>query len=509
VPAAAAGKIVTRVMKTRFLLYPFAAAAIFLSSWLIMQPERQWENVELHSTMEAVEALSALLMAVFLLGRSGEEAEDKLAWPALGFLGMGILNIAHAASPPGVQLVFLRAAASLGGGLGFALVWLPPASRAVVYKARLAWLVVAGALLLCMSSFLIPSFLPAMTVDSEFTTGAVAINLAAGLLFLAGTLRLALDLRSSGRAEDLLLSFVGLFFGLSGLTFNFSTLWSESWWLWHVLRLIASLLLLSLLIHRHLRTVTTLRTAVAELKQAEEERERLIGEIVRSNKELEQFAYIASHDLTEPLRMVTGYVQLLAKRYKGQLDDKADQYIHFAVDGVLRMQQLIEGLLAYSRITRAGAELKPVDCNTVFTLAVANLTAAIEEKRAKVTKDELPVVSGDETQLIRLMQNLIANAIKFGRPDIPPQVHVSAHCGERAWIFAVRDNGIGMEPQYFEQIFLIFQRLHTRSQYPGTGIGLAVCKKIVEQHHGRIWVESTPGKGSTFYFTLPGESDKT
>ncbi len=242
---------------------------------------------------------------------------------------------------------------------------------------------------------------------------------------------------------------------------------------------------------------------ITERKQAEKERDRLLADLARSNKELEQFAYVASHDLQEPLRMIASYVQLLEKKYKGKLDEKADKYIHFTVDGANRMQKFIEGLLAYSRITRRGAAFVPVDMNAAFDVAVANLAAAIRESRARVTKEDLPPVSGDETQLTQLFQNLIGNATKFKMPDTSPLVHVSAKKESETYVFSVRDNGIGIDSAHADRIFLIFQRLHTQAEYPGTGIGLALCKKIVERHRGRIWVESAPGKGSTFFFTIP------
>jgi signal transduction histidine kinase len=242
--------------------------------------------------------------------------------------------------------------------------------------------------------------------------------------------------------------------------------------------------------------------AVNRSLQAEVARQsRTRAELQRSNQELEQFAYVASHDLQEPLRMVTSFVQLLARRYQGQLDEKAAEYIAFAVDGVARMQLLIDGLLTYSRVAR-GAEFGRIEMNEVFAEAVANLSISIDEHQASVTQDDLPAVSGDRTQLLQLLQNLIINALKYRRPEESPRVHVSAFRDEDRWAFAVRDNGIGIEQQYFEKIFLIFQRLHTREEHAGTGIGLALCKRIVERHGGRIWVESVPGSGSNFFFTL-------
>ena len=242
---------------------------------------------------------------------------------------------------------------------------------------------------------------------------------------------------------------------------------------------------------------------ITEHRHFEQERERLLAELQRSNKELEQFAYVASHDLQEPLRMVGSYTTLLERKYKERLDEQAHKYIHFAVDGAERMQKLIEGLLAYSRITTQGAEFKRVDLNTVFSLAVSNLSVMIQENRAEVTKDDLPMILGDETHLVQLFQNLIGNGIKYRKFDVPPKVHLSGKKDGRNIVLSVRDNGIGIEPKYYERIFQIFQRLHSQSKYSGTGIGLALCKRIVERHHGRIWVESLPGEGSTFFFTVP------
>jgi signal transduction histidine kinase/DNA-binding XRE family transcriptional regulator len=240
----------------------------------------------------------------------------------------------------------------------------------------------------------------------------------------------------------------------------------------------------------------------AQLAAARAELEQTNADLTRSNRDLEQFAYIASHDLQEPLRAVAGFTTLLQQRYRGKLDEKADNYIGFVVDGVSRMQALIHGLLEYSRVNTRGGVPEPVRADQALKEAVANLQTAIERSGATVTATPLPMVRADLAQLTHVFQNLIENGIKF-RSERPPEIEVGARSQDGTWLFWVRDNGIGLDPQYADRIFMIFQRLHTRDKYPGTGIGLAICKRIVERHGGKIWVESQPGRGATFYFTLP------
>jgi light-regulated signal transduction histidine kinase (bacteriophytochrome) len=249
--------------------------------------------------------------------------------------------------------------------------------------------------------------------------------------------------------------------------------------------------------------VTAAIRDISVRKKSDEHLVKTVGELKRSNDELQQFAYVSSHDLQEPLRMVSSYTQLLAKRYKGRLDSDADEFIGFAVDGCNRMQGLIQDLLAYSRAGANGKALREISGENALKVALTNLRTSVEQSGAVVTHDSLPAIRTDETLLTQVFQNLVGNAIKYRRAE-SPQVHVSASKnGGNEWIFSVRDNGLGIDPQYFDRIFILFQRLHGRDEFEGTGIGLAICKKILERLGGRIWVESQPEKGSTFYFALP------
>jgi PAS domain S-box-containing protein len=248
------------------------------------------------------------------------------------------------------------------------------------------------------------------------------------------------------------------------------------------------------------RDVTARKRIEAKLKET-------MDDLKRSNRDLEQFAYVASHDLQEPLRMVSSYTQLLKRRYGGKLGADADEFIEFAVDGANRMQGMIQALLAFSRVGTRGNLFVPTEGETLVKKALLNLKAAIEDSSAVITHDPMPTLSVDGIQIIQLLQNLIGNAIKF-RGTEPPKIHVGLEDKGEDWLLYVRDSGIGLDMEFKERIFVIFQRLHTKGEYPGTGIGLAVCKRIVERHGGRIWVESEPGKGATFFFTIPKEREE-
>jgi len=250
-----------------------------------------------------------------------------------------------------------------------------------------------------------------------------------------------------------------------------------------------------------------LQQEITQRKKMEKELERYASDLKRSNQELEQFAYVSSHDLQEPLRMIVSYLQLISRRYQGKLDSDADEFIGYAVDGAKRLQRMISDLLILSRVGTRGKEFASTNCENALKEVLTSLQIIIEETNATITYDSLPTIMVDDIQLLQLFQNLITNAIRY-RGAESPRIHIGVKFQDDGWLFSVKDNGIGIDPKYSERIFGIFQRLHTKEEYAGTGIGLAVCQRIVRRHGGRIWVESKLGEGSTFHFTIPTGGDK-
>jgi len=485
-------------------------------------------NSLLHSSMETLGAFIALAMAVLLFDRKHEKFGGKFFSIAVGFLGMGLLTGFHAITWQGNGLILLISISNLLGGFFFSLIYVKSFSiyKDTTFNRWLPLIVAVGLVILAVWTFLFRKTLPAMAIEGKFTTAAIAFNSLGGILFILAGGQILYDYHLSKKLGIYFLAAMSFFFGLSGLMFTVSSLWSLTWWFLHIIRLVAYMLVVAFMYHEfkvadeelklyrdNLENLVKQRTVeladtneqlsaeiqVRKLAQAELEKQK--SELKRSNEDLEQFAFIASHDLKSPLQSIAAHSQLLTELYKGKLDADADKYIANILDGIFRMKEIIDDLLTYSRVTTQLIAFSSFDSNKAFRQSLVNLQDEIEKSGTEINSDSLPKIRGDPTQICELFQNLIGNAIKYSAPK--PKIQVRARKKDNEWIFSVSDNGIGIDPKYYEQIFIVFKRLHNRKEYSGTGVGLAICKKIVERHGGKIWVESEPGKGSTFYFTIP------
>jgi signal transduction histidine kinase len=359
--------------------------------------------------------------------------------------------------------------------------------------------------LVVKSPHLPTAIFPYSAISRPWDTGPLVLFLITGIFILPKFYKR----HESIFSHSLLVSIIPQIFSQIHMAFDSTAIFDNNFNIAHFLKVISYLIPFCGLVldyHRTYRETESINSRliieIANHKATEEKLKHQTVELKRSNEELQQFAYVASHDLQEPLRMVASFTQLLKRRYKDKLDADANEFIDFAVDGVKRMQGLINDLLQFSRITTQAKSLERISSNSALETAINNLKVSIEESKAKITYDKLPVIVADDFQMVQLFQNLIGNGIKY-RGDKSPEIKITSCEHDNKWQFSVADNGIGIEKQYFEKIFLIFQRLHTKNEYSGTGIGLAVCKKIIERHSGELWVESELEKGTIFHFTIP------
>jgi signal transduction histidine kinase len=476
--------------------------------------------VLLYAQFSILRSRALLVIASGYLFTSLTQIPWVLTFPGLlapmGLLGAGLQStnwlfiVWHAGFP-----MFVIAYALLKDADPAKRLWRGSAGAAILLSVAMTAAVV------CAATFLVTAgnaLLPRLMLDTVhlsflwfYAAGSAALLSVLALIVLWVRRRSVLDLW-------LMVVMCAYVIEICFISFPVAARFTVGWYAGRICALLSSSLVLFVLLYEITKLYAQLVRAVLaraellamldkknqDLEAANEELAQRSQELARSNAELEQLAYIASHDLQEPLRMVASYLQLLEQRYGERLDADAHEFIEFAVDGATRMQALIDDLLTYSRVGSRAQPLQPTDCMAVVEAVIRSVRVAIEESGTRVTYDPLPTVTGDATQLMQLFQNLIANAIKFRR-DQGPEIHIHAEPEDGFWRFSVQDNGIGIAPEYFDRIFVMFQRLHSRSTYSGTGIGLAICQKIVERHGGRIWVESTPGTGSTFQFTLPRE----
>jgi len=480
-------------------IFCLVAAKMWLRDWT-------WEQEPFHATVEMAGGMIAFGVAWMLSSLERLRAGTSYnVWIAAALVGMGILDSLHAMEHVGQAFVWLHSTATLVGGLLFALVWLPPDWQRRVQ----AWplVVMIAVLVFGGISMMRPDVMPRMVTNEGFTVWAKALNIVGGLLLFSAAVRLVLTYRRTKNTDDALFCLHCTLFGAAAIMFEQSQLWDLPWWGWHLLRLMAYGVALWFVIETDMRTAKELReqaaskARLAALEERADELARAKEALERSNQDLQQFAYVASHDLQEPLRAVSGYCQLLEAKLGADADEEVQTFLGHATDGAHRMKALISSLLDYARVESRGNAFEPTDLRLAIEQALANLQVALEESRAKIAVGDMPTLLADSDQLTQLFQNLIGNAIKFRGPQ-PLAIEIAAEQDGDHWQFSVRDNGIGVEEEYADRIFVIFQRLHKRTEYPGTGLGLAIAKRIVERHGGKIWMKSQPGEGSTFGFTL-------
>ncbi len=485
---------------------------VLLLGYAVLRDSEWQGSTQLHTVMEVAATLLAAVVGVMALLRFYSKRENTFLFIGCGFMGTAFLDAYHAIvtsaffaqsfpSPPPSLIPWSWTASRLFLSIFLWLSWLMWKREQRTDKDHLIFdgRVYLVAVSLMVISFVFFAFVPlprAYYPELFFYRPGELLPAAFFLLALVGYLRKGLW-KTNDFEHWMVLALIAGFMGqVMFMSFShqlFDSMFDAA----HMLKKLSYIfVLIGLLISMY----TLYRWA----DEANNKLGRNARELARSNIELEQFAYVASHDLQEPLRMVTSYMQLLEKRYKDRLDADANEFIGYAVDGAARMKELINDLLTYSRVVRLGKELTLIDSDKVLKDALANLSGVTEAEHAEVSHDPMPIVLGDATQLMQLFQNLIGNAIKFHGSD-SPEIHIGVRTETNAHTFSVRDNGIGIAAEFHERIFSVFQRLHDNKSYEGTGIGLALCKKIVERHGGRIWLESQLGKGAIFHFTLSRE----
>ncbi|MDH3717876.1 MAG: ATP-binding protein [Planctomycetota bacterium] len=510
VPATGRTLWIIIVVSLAIHLLSLLAGRIWLQDW-------RWAHHPVHSAVEMTGALIAIMVAWMLLSlqRRGEGTSFNI-WIAGALVGMGLLDGFHALVHAGNTFVWLHSTATFAGGVLFACVWLP---RGWAVRMSDWWphcvLILTAAF--AAASILLPDHVPLMVENERFTLWAMVLNVVGGLLLFAAAAQLVRTYLQHRNVDDLLFCLHCSLFGAAALMFEQSRLWDLPWWGWHLLRLMAYGVAMWFIVLTERRTQHNLVRAHDELKdfsatlelrvaERTEQLKEYAEQLERSNIDLQRFAYVASHDLQEPLRSVGGFCSLLQRRYGQQLDETANEWIARAVEGAERMSKLIRDLLEYSRIDTEVRPFESVSLAEVVEETVGALRGLVQQSQATIHCDELPVVQANRLQMRQVFQNLIGNAIKF-RGDDAPHVNVSACKNETEWTISVSDNGIGVDSESGEAIFDVFKRLHPHDDYPGTGVGLAICRRVVERHGGRIWVDTGPARGSTFHFTLPIAND--
>ncbi len=471
-----------------------------------------FHNEPLHSTVEAIGSLASIMMGSLLIQKQTLEGSHKLTWMTVGLIVMGLFDGFHAVAPSGNSFVLLHSAAVFFGGVFFSFMWFSEFSRTFISRNSVIWFAVLGTILLATWTLLSPGTMPRMVYDGEFTFIATFLNVLGGVLFLVSTAFFLNTFYRTSEKEFYWFATFSFLLAMGGIFFMYGDIWTSEWWFWHFLRLAAFVIILAFVAMNFHQSVSSLQVefrervkAEAALKKSHEDLEIKVEErtedLRQANEELSQYAYVVSHDLKAPLRAIRNYSDFLREDLEGVLDGDQKEYFDGINRAVGQGDDLINDLLSLSRIESSEKAIESTDIKAfILELAEAlNLPDNVE----LLLSDDMPVIVIDKVLLRQIFQNLIGNAVKFNTSSIKRVwIGRSDRGGGNVELF-VRDNGIGIESRFLDKIFLIFQRLHTRQEYEGAGIGMSIVKKALDKLGGSIRVESEPGRGSTFFVSVP------
>jgi len=460
-----------------------------------------WINEILHTFSESIGAIISIIIAIVITIKNQNILKDKDGLLSLGFFSMGILNGFHSIVPPGTPFVFLHSIGTLLGGFFFSLIIFPKILKIHITINQIIYLIIF-LISIGVVSLGFPDVLPIMVHNNNFTIISYIINFTAGFLFLISSICLFVDYYRNPRNDVFLFAILSLLFSISSLYFKQSSLWDGGWWVWHILKLSAFIIAFIIVVQQYLYDIKQIRNTQKQLKIINDELQKDKKSLIEKNKELSHFTYIASHDLQEPLNTIFSYSSLLKDNDNyDKLDGLGKKCIKVIDSSVLRMKELVIGLLVYSRIGKNN-KLELVNINEILDEIKIDLDKIIKENDVKFIIGDLLQIKAYRTDIRMLFSNLITNSIKYRKETEKPIINIEVTENTSEYIYSITDNGIGIDMVYKDKIFEVFQRLHTKEQYSGTGIGLANCYRIVELHNGKIWVNSEVNSGSKFSFTI-------
>ena len=485
-----------------YIVFITIAILLLIEHFLLRNSSIVWVNMELHSAIEAIGGIIAVILAFMLITQKNYKTDYPFLYLlALSFMIIGLFDLAHSFTQENNLFVFLHTASGLFGSLILMIIFSNKTLIRVSATNQTFYTLFIITFLICTIAFLWPNLVPRMIVEGEFTTLSSGLNTLAGIIFIIFLVKLTKLQNQKTEYDYILFIYIFLLFAFSSLTFFSSKVWNIDWWIWHFFRLLAYLVVVFILIKNQKNIIIRLQEKNSELDLYQRELMQANELLISKNKELEQYTYITSHDLQEPLNSIISFSSLLEGN-KDKLDEMGKRSIEVIVKSAFRMKEFIISLLEFSRIGRE-KEKKEVDINQLIDNLVIDLHDLIEKKQASINYIGEPIkVVAYEQDLIKLFQNLVTNGIKYTDDKTKPSITINSEEQSDRYKFTITDNGIGIAEEQYNKVFEVFQRLHSRDKYSGTGIGLSHCKKVVELHNGEIWLTSEIGKGTEFYFTI-------